>query len=141
MRKDSIILISAYTTASVVLAFVGLLGIPFTYSGPKDVHPDMAVANWLFCAAIGLAVAGFLFVRFSQHPVRRYRAAHILVWSLRAWILVMVVAYFAYAVSSPDHWNAVFFCGQGTAGYWLLFSWRLPVQGDDRPNMRIGGSG
>ena len=120
MRKVSIIIISAYALVAVAFAFLGLLGVPFFYSGPKAVHPDMAVTNWLFWAGIGLLVGGFLFVRFSQHPVRRFQVAGILIWSLRAWILAMTVAYFAYAHVSTDHWNAVFFRGQGTG--WILIA-------------------
>jgi hypothetical protein len=120
MRKGSIIVISTYALAAVVLAFVGLLGVPFTYSGPRAVHPDMTIANWLFWAGISFLVVGFIFVRFSQQPVRRYQVAGILVWSLRAWILAMTIAYFAYAFLSSDHWDAMFFRGQGTG--WILIA-------------------
>jgi hypothetical protein len=50
MRKDSIIVISAYAIAEMVLVSVGSLGVPFTYSDPKDgACLTVTQAHRMFC--------------------------------------------------------------------------------------------
>ena len=120
MRKDTIIVILVYLLAALILGFVGLLGVPFYYAGPKAIHPDTTFTDWLFWAGITVFAAGFIFVRLRRATILRYHVARVLIWYLRAWMFSMTVAFFIRAVTSSDHWNAVFFRGQGTG--WILIA-------------------
>jgi len=118
MHKDSILVILVYSIAIITLAFSNMLGIPFTYSGPIDIHPNTAVTDWIFWVGVSVIAAGFLFIRFCHDPRRRYIVARVLIWSLRFWMLLITVLFFIDAYSAANHWLAMYFRGQGTG--WIL---------------------